>query len=365
MDSALENRGAAEARLRQRVLAAMDQILARSTTVSLLDVLVAAGFVHGSHVDQWRRGHPAYEHILEHVNCGAAKWRQVMAIFLEAAAARGLPPIETAPTRRTPAGLVSLKYTADGDPVVAALYNRHFARAGSTEKQQARTREKLAKAGDLVVLMAVATDLVCGECAAAIVPGNFMTLEGERPLCLTCADFDHLEFLPAGDTALTRRARKHSPLAAVVLRFNRSRKHYERQGLLVTSEARSRAEDECLADAGERAARRLTASAVREVADRRLADAFTSAIRGIFPACPAETAATIARHASVRGSGRVGRSAAGQSLDPHAVRAAVVAHIRHAQTEYDSLLMLGIERRAARDRIHSTVQDVLDTWSRG
>ena len=343
----------------------MDRVLAKSSTVGLLDILTAAGFVHWSHVEQWRRGNPAYEYILEHVQCGAAKRRQVIAVFLEVAAAKGLTLLEAAPTRRTPAGLVSLKYTADGDPAVAALYNRHFARAGLTEKQWARTREKVAKADDLVALVAVARDIVCTECGAAVEPGDFMTMEGGRPLCLACSDMDHLEFLPSGDVALTRRAKKYSPLSAVVLRFNRSRKRYERQGLLVTPDALTRAEDECIADAGERAARRQAAAAARGVVDRRFAAAFCKVIHSEFPACPTEAATAIAAHASVRGSGRVGRSAAGQSLDPQAVRAAVIAHIRHVHTDYDALLMQGVARRAARDRIQARVQEVVDTWSRG
>jgi hypothetical protein len=57
---------------------------------------------------------------------------------------------------------------------------------------------------------------------------------------------DHLEFLPSGDTALTRRTKKFSDLIAVVLRFNRSRRRYERQGILATSQAIARAEAECL-----------------------------------------------------------------------------------------------------------------------
>ena len=39
--------------------------------------------------------------------------------------------------------------------------------------------------------------------------------------------------VPSGDAALTRRARMHSPLSAVVVRFSRARKRYERQGILV------------------------------------------------------------------------------------------------------------------------------------
>lgn len=40
-----------------------------------------------------------------------------------------------------------------------------------------------------------------------------ITLDRERgPLCLGCADVDHLEFLPSGDAAVTRRTSKHSHL---------------------------------------------------------------------------------------------------------------------------------------------------------
>ena len=68
-------------------------------------------------------------------------------------------------------------------------------------------------------------------------------------MCLACADMEHLVFLPSGDAAVTRRAKKHSTLSAVVLKWNRARKRYERQGLLVESEALEQAEKECLADA--------------------------------------------------------------------------------------------------------------------
>ena len=64
--------------------------------------------------------------------------------------------------------------------------------------------------------------------------GEFLLMEKGQPLCLACADLDYLVFLPAGDAAVSRRARKHSSLAAVVVRFSRVRKRYERQGLLVT-----------------------------------------------------------------------------------------------------------------------------------
>src|SRR5215831_675919 len=39
-------------------------------------------------------------------------------------------------------------------------------------------------------------------------------------LCLSCADLDHLAFLPPGDAALTLRARKYSTRVAVVVKWS-------------------------------------------------------------------------------------------------------------------------------------------------
>jgi len=45
----------------------------------------------------------------------------------------------------------------------------------------------------------------------------------------------------------------------------------------------------------------------------------------------------------------VGRSASAKSLDENAVWMAVIAHIRHAETNYDELLSRGMERWEARE----------------
>jgi hypothetical protein len=98
-------------------------------------------------------------------------------------------------------------------------------------------------------------DSTCDECGDQLGRHAWITLLGQerRAFCLSCADLDHLVFLPPGDAALRRRARKHSTLAAVVLKWSRARKHYERQGLLVEERALQQAEAECLADADARA----------------------------------------------------------------------------------------------------------------
>jgi hypothetical protein len=70
----------------------------------------------------------------------------------------------------------------------------------------------------------------------------------------------------------------------------------------------------------------------------------------------------IAAHTSVRGSGRVGRTAAGRALDEEALRGAVIAAIRHRHTPYDRLLMQGWDRMDARDAVRDDIDRVLDQW---
>ena len=214
---------------------------------------------------------------------------------------------------------------------------------------------------DLVVFD-ILRESKCAECGKELLGGDFLFMEGERPLCLSCADLDHLVYLPRRDTALTRRARKHSSLSAVVVRFSRPRKRYERQGVLVEDAALERAEQECSADAEQRSVRRERAEGYRQRQDQVLAMQMAESIRQMFPGCPPEEARAIAAHTSVRGSGRVGRTSAGRALEEEALRAAVIAAIRHRQTKYDRLLMKGYERIDARDAVREEIDRVLERW---
>ena len=117
---------------------------------------------------------------------------------------------------------------------------------------------------------------------------------------MTCADMDHLVFLPSGDAALTRRAKKNSRLSAVVVRFSRTRKRYERQGLLVEEDALERAEQECLEDEESRARRRDRDAARRAGAGLEFQARIAVEIGKLFPGCPRERAEEIARHAGAR-----------------------------------------------------------------
>jgi len=82
-----------------------------------------------------------------------------------------------------------------------------------SEKKTARLAGKLNRPPDLVVFEKVSAEGACSECGVELLKGK-SAVNGERPAaCLTCADLDRLVFLPAGDAALSRRARKHSRLS--------------------------------------------------------------------------------------------------------------------------------------------------------
>lgn len=122
-------------------------------------------------------------------------------------------------------------------------------------------------------------------------------------------------FLPSEDAALARRARKHSTLSAVVLKWSRARKRYERQGLLVEARALEEAEEECLSDEEVRARHREREAERRVAVERDYVNRFALRVRELYPGCPPGREFEVAEHACLKynGStrkftGRIGRS---------------------------------------------------------
>ena len=219
------------------------------------------------------------------------------------------------------------------------------------------------KREDLVVFILYRATSTCGECGLSLRKGDMIRLKGEKgALCLGCADLDHLEFLPRGDAAVTRRSTKYSRLWAVVVQWSNSRKRYERQGVLADPAAIERAVAETEADSEERARRREREAVRREGLDRKYIDQFAQAIRDEFPGIPSGAEIKIAEHACVKYSGRVGRSAAAKSFEPDAVFLAVQAHVRHAYTDYDELLFKYDNRQLARKRVREKIEAILAEW---
>ena len=347
----------------ERVVQAAESALKRHGSVGPLELFQEMLLLQPCHFEGWRKGNEYYRVLEPWIQVGPEKFQKAIGFFQEWASRRGLRTIEADYTRRGLEGIETLQVTADGDPEGEKFYRTHYAPEDLGEKKTARLAAKLNKPPELVVFQKVSEEGTCSDCGVELPTGEFLLMEKGQPLCLGCADLDELVFLPRGDAALSRRARKYSSLAAVVVRFSRSRKRYERQGLLVTEAALAKAESECRADAPERAAARARAEVARQEEDRQFLASLTAAISQRYPGCPSDEARQIAEHTGRRSSGRVGRSAAGRALDATAVDLAVTAHIRHAHTNYDELLMRGTDRLDARALVRERIDRVLEKWS--
>jgi hypothetical protein len=342
-------------RLDRRVVAAAEAMLAREQSVSPVGVLAQIGWLPWGLVDDWRRGQVDY---LERVAAVQPDRLAVALVHLRRWAAReGLKPNEVAYVAAT-RDRRPLRFTTGGDQAAERAWRTHWTRPDLSAAARERWTKRQSKAPDLVVIEPL-NQWTCTGCGGS---GSYLFMEGPGPLCLGCADMDHLVFLPAGSAALSRRAKQASRLSAVVVRFSRSRKRYERQGILVEEAALEAAEAQCLADEDARRRRRERDQQRRADQDLAFQARLAEAVVRLFPGCPSQRAEAIARHAGTRGSGRVGRSAAGRALDEQAIRLAVVASVRHQDTDYDALLMSGVPRTDAREQVQPDIDRALAAW---
>ena len=342
-------------KLEQRVVSAAEAALSEREYVTALDVLVGVGWLEQGRVDEWRQGRVDY--LERAVQAGLGNVSTAMRLFRRWAQARGLKPSETVYLSRS-RGRRPLRFSKSGDPAIEQAYRTHWVSPVLSERKRARLVERQSKPPDLVVVSPV-KKWTCSSCGAT---GGLLIMEEPGPLCMACAEMDHLVFLASGDAALTRRAKRASRLSAVVVRFSRARGRYERQGILVEEDALGQAEAECLADEDARARRRERDATRRAEQDLELQARMAAKIAQLFPGCPAPRAQAIARHAATRGSGRVGRSAAGRQLEEQALELAVAASVRHRDTRYDDLLMSGTERDDARNQVRDEVNRIIEAW---
>ena len=345
--------------LEQRVVRAAEAALAGHQHVTAIDVLTGMRLLEPAHVEAWRKGRIDF---LERVVQGnLSKIFSAMAAFRRWAQAKGLQPSETSYVCRTRSGIRDLQFSKSGDPSIEKFYRTHFVSPELSERKRQKLKERLEKPPQRVVFQ-ILRHARCSECGAELPHDSLLSMEAGEPLCLACARLDDLEYLPAGDAALTRRAAHYSVSTAVVVRFSKSRGRYELQGILVEEAALKKAEQECTEDAGERASARARAAELRRKQDAELITRMTERLLVLFPGCPREEARAIAKHAATRGSGRVGRTAAGRSLETGALTAAVAAAIRHTRTDYDELLINGLDRALARERVADRVEAILTAW---
>lgn len=331
-----------------------EQVLAEQHYVRPVDVLMGLRWVDAANVERWQQGRfdP-----LEQVMLPTLDKHPTVLLELDTwARERGLRPEQAA---YVAGHRVRRELHFSPEPAVDAAFRTSW--FAPDQPAPAATPEPAEQPGELLVIIG-RRGFPCSICGTEHEPGRMLVMEPPGPVCLNCADLDHLEFLPSGHTALTRRSRKASRLSAVVVQWSRTRKRYERQGLLAEPDAIASAEAACLDDADVRERRRARDAERRASLDEAFVAELAGAIRDQFPGCPADRARRIAEHAGARSSGRIGRSRAGRVLDPDAVRLAVAASVRHQDTAYDTLLSSGVPRVDARARVRSDVDAVLEGW---
>lgn len=217
--------------LSDRVVRAAEQALVDQKHVSPVDVLLGIGWLDPSSLKNWRLGRVDY---LERVvQANLSRLSEAMKIFRAWAAAKKLRPSETHYVART-SGRQRLRFSVSGNPDIERAYRTHWVSPELSERKRERLARKASTPPELVAIAPLNDEWTCHRCSGS---GGLLMMEPQGPACLRCVGLDELEFLPPGDALLTRRAKAKSQRHAVVVRFSKTRKRYERQGLLIEPQA--------------------------------------------------------------------------------------------------------------------------------
>lgn len=226
--------------LEDRVARTADAVLAARRFVSSIDIFTELGLLAPSHLREWRsRRVAALEDVIQGHPDRVAR---VLVLMREWALKCGLHPIVAPFFAQTVGPQRELRFSKSGNPEVENLYRTLYILPDISEKRRQQLVEKLTRPE--IVVFSVRKDSQCARCGTDLPHGSFLALESGQAWCLTCAGLDHLTYVPAGDSVLSRRARQYSPISAVVVRWSRTRKQYEREGLLVEPTALEKARSE-------------------------------------------------------------------------------------------------------------------------
>ncbi|SDI72944.1 MULTISPECIES: hypothetical protein [Bradyrhizobium] len=213
--------------LADRVVRAAEATLTAQGYVSPTDTLVRIGWLDVGAVERWRRGQ--IDCLERAMQTNPPRILEALKLFQSWGAGKGLSASLTDYLARTPERQ-ALRFSRGGDPAVEVLWRTHWVSQELSEKKRQRLAEKASRAPDLVVIQPLNSEWTCHRCGGT---GDLLLMENCGPACLRCVGLDDLEFLPAGNALLSRRVKAKSTRWAVVVRFSRSRRRYERQGLLV------------------------------------------------------------------------------------------------------------------------------------
>ena len=105
----------------------------------------------------------------------------------------GLKPSETVYVARS-RDRRALRFSESGDPGVERACRTHWVSPRLSERERERLAERQSRPPDLVVISPVG-DWTCSACGGT---GDLLIMDDPGPLCLACAEMDHLVFVAAG-----------------------------------------------------------------------------------------------------------------------------------------------------------------------
>jgi hypothetical protein len=216
--------------LGERIVRAAEMALAIEESASPIEVFLRIGWLNTGTLKQWRQGR--LDCMEDVIQASPPRVAEALEVLRSWADEKGLIPSEIDYVARSPRR-ESLRFSRNGDPAAERLYRTHWAspEVSAKRRQQAAERER---PPELLAIRPLSDAWCCHHCGGS---GDFLMMENSGPSCLRCAGLGDLVFLPAGDALLTRRVREQSPRYAVVVRFSKTRRRYERQGLFVEPRA--------------------------------------------------------------------------------------------------------------------------------
>ncbi len=210
-----------------------------------IDLLLGLGWLDPEAEKRWRQGQINY--LERAVQGNLNKISEAMRQFRQWAITKGLLARESHYVSQT-RDRRTLRFSISGKPSIEQAYRTHWISPAFSEKKRARLAEKTDRPPDLVAVMPLKPDWKCHRCAGT---GGLLIIGKSGPACLRCLGMDDLEFVPSGDALLTRRLKAKSVRSAVVVRFSRSRKRYERQGMLVEPQILTEVREQLAKDRGD------------------------------------------------------------------------------------------------------------------
>ena len=214
-------------KLESRVVRAAEGALQAQNCVRPIDVLLGLGWLAPEVEKLWRQGRTDY--LERAVQANLKKISEEMRLFRRWAKAKGLLPRESRYVSQT-GDRRTLRFSISRNPSIEQAYRTHWISPALSERKRARLAQKTDRPPELVAVMPLKADWKCHRCGGT---GGLLVMEDPGPACLRCLGMDDLEFVQSGDALLTRRLKAKSARGAVVVRFSRARKRYERQGILV------------------------------------------------------------------------------------------------------------------------------------